>query len=245
MTLSRFWVARPGRGSAPSSVTYSAEPGSGVRGGAAGARWLERRPGEAVSGRGAGSGLAGALQSTPSCHRLSAAHALELCGKPDSGWIGDLRSITWWHRPHSTSVRSANRVNARVGAPRSRSPRRLGNGVGGRLRPALGTWRPNGYRVNRDSRRSAVRVAEREQAPMATRAAANGLSDRLPLASSHSATHSQGSSGSALMLGAQQRQGVLDALLEDRVGESPVGQSSGDLEGPDHQREDTERPHAR
>jgi hypothetical protein len=50
--------------------------------------------------------------------------------------------------------------------------------------------------------------------------------------------------GSALMLRAQQREGVLDALLEDLVGELSVGQSAGELERPDHHREDAERLHA-
>ena len=52
------------------------------------------------------------------------------------------------------------------------------------------------------------------------------------------ATHRQGCSGSALMLGAQQRECVLDALVEDVVGELPVGQGAGKLERPDHQSED-------
>ena len=44
------------------------------------------------------------------------------------------------------------------------------------------------------------------------------------------------------MVGAQQSQSVQDALLEDLVGESPVGQGTGHLERPDHQGEDAERP---
>src|SRR5215217_2033957 len=46
--------------------------------------------------------------------------------------------------------------------------------------------------------------------------------------------------GSALLLGAQQREGVVDALLEDLVGELSVGQGAGELQGPDHQGEDAE-----
>jgi hypothetical protein len=34
---------------------------------------------------------------------------------------------------------------------------------------------------------------------------------------------------SALLPGLQQREGVLDALVEDRVGELPVGQGAGEL----------------
>ncbi len=50
---------------------------------------------------------------------------------------------------------------------------------------------------------------------------------------------------SALRPTAQYGQGVLDALLEDIVGKALVGKGAGDLEGPDHQCEDTERLHAR
>jgi hypothetical protein len=46
---------------------------------------------------------------------------------------------------------------------------------------------------------------------------------------------------SALLLGAQQREGVLDALVEDLIGELPVGQGAGELQRPDHQGEDAER----
>jgi hypothetical protein len=37
-----------------------------------------------------------------------------------------------------------------------------------------------------------------------------------------------------LLLGAQQREGVLDALLEDVIRELPVGQDAGELQGADH-----------
>jgi len=40
------------------------------------------------------------------------------------------------------------------------------------------------------------------------------------------------------MLGAQQRECVVDALVEDVVGELPVGQGAGKLERPDLQGED-------
>lgn len=49
---------------------------------------------------------------------------------------------------------------------------------------------------------------------------------------------------SALMLGAQQREGVLEALFEDLVGELPAGQGAGDLQRPDHHGENAERLHA-
>jgi len=42
------------------------------------------------------------------------------------------------------------------------------------------------------------------------------------------------------LLGAQEREGVVDALVEDLVGEVSVGQGAGELEGPDHQGEDAE-----
>jgi hypothetical protein len=44
------------------------------------------------------------------------------------------------------------------------------------------------------------------------------------------------------MVGAQEREGVGDALLEDIVGELPVSQGAGNLERPDHEGEDAERP---
>src|SRR4051794_1931738 len=44
-----------------------------------------------------------------------------------------------------------------------------------------------------------------------------------------------------LLLGVQQREGVLDALLEDVIRELPVGQDAGELQGADHQGEDAER----
>ena len=50
--------------------------------------------------------------------------------------------------------------------------------------------------------------------------------------------------GSALLLGVQECEGVVDALLEDLVGELSVGQGAGELEGPDHQGEDAEGLHA-
>src|SRR5438067_5936929 len=53
----------------------------------------------------------------------------------------------------------------------------------------------------------------------------------------------RGISASSSMLGAQQSEGVLDALLEDLVGELPIGKGAGDLERPDQQREDAERLH--
>jgi hypothetical protein len=37
-----------------------------------------------------------------------------------------------------------------------------------------------------------------------------------------------------LLVGVQQREGVLDALLEDVIGELPVGQDAGELQGADH-----------
>ncbi len=43
---------------------------------------------------------------------------------------------------------------------------------------------------------------------------------------------------------AQQEQCILNALPEHLVRELSVGQRSGDLERPDHQGEDAERPHA-
>ena len=49
---------------------------------------------------------------------------------------------------------------------------------------------------------------------------------------------------SALLPGAQQHQGVLDALLEDLIGELPVGQGAGELQCPGDQGEDAERLHA-
>src|SRR5437763_6292804 len=55
------------------------------------------------------------------------------------------------------------------------------------------------------------------------------------------APHSLGCGGSALVFRAQQREGVLDALLEDLIGELSVGQGAGELERPDHHREDAER----
>jgi hypothetical protein len=66
-----------------------------------------------------------------------------------------------------------------------------------------------------------------------------------PVTSSLSSPSGPRCSGSALMLGAQQRECVLDALIEDVVGEPPVGQAAGDLQRPDHQGEDAERLHAR
>ena len=47
------------------------------------------------------------------------------------------------------------------------------------------------------------------------------------------------------MLGAQQRECVLDALIEDVVRELPVGKGAGKLERPDHQGENAERLRAR
>jgi hypothetical protein len=46
---------------------------------------------------------------------------------------------------------------------------------------------------------------------------------------------------SALLPGAQQSEGVLKALVEDRVGELPVGQGAGELQCSCHQGEDAER----
>ena len=46
---------------------------------------------------------------------------------------------------------------------------------------------------------------------------------------------------SARMLNAQKGECVLNALLQDLVGELSVGQCAGDLERPDHQGEHTER----
>jgi hypothetical protein len=37
-----------------------------------------------------------------------------------------------------------------------------------------------------------------------------------------------------VLLGAQQREGVLDALVEDVIRELPVGQDAGELQGADH-----------
>jgi hypothetical protein len=48
-----------------------------------------------------------------------------------------------------------------------------------------------------------------------------------------------------LVPGAQQLECVLNALREDVLGEPLVDQGPGDLEGPDHQGEDTERLRAR
>lgn len=47
-----------------------------------------------------------------------------------------------------------------------------------------------------------------------------------------------GCCGSALTLGAQESERVVDALFEDVVGELLVGHGAGDLEHPDHQGED-------
>jgi len=41
--------------------------------------------------------------------------------------------------------------------------------------------------------------------------------------------------------GAQEREDVLDALRENRVGDLPVGQCAGQLQCADHHREDAER----
>jgi hypothetical protein len=46
---------------------------------------------------------------------------------------------------------------------------------------------------------------------------------------------------SALLLGPQEREGVVDALVEDLVGELWVGQGAGELQRPDHHGEDAER----
>jgi hypothetical protein len=48
---------------------------------------------------------------------------------------------------------------------------------------------------------------------------------------------------SALVLGAQHCDGVLEAVLEDRIGERSVRQGAGDLQRSDHHGEDTERLH--
>src|SRR6266567_4382673 len=45
--------------------------------------------------------------------------------------------------------------------------------------------------------------------------------------------------------GAEQREGALDALFEDHVGELLVGQGAGELQRPDHQGVDAERLYAR
>jgi hypothetical protein len=46
---------------------------------------------------------------------------------------------------------------------------------------------------------------------------------------------------SGLLPGVQECEGVVDSLLEDLVGELPVGQRSGQLQRPDHQCVDAER----
>jgi len=48
-----------------------------------------------------------------------------------------------------------------------------------------------------------------------------------------------------VLLGVQQREGVLDALLEDVIGQLAVGQGAGELQPGGHQGEDAERLCAR
>ena len=102
-------------------------------------------------------------------------------------------------------------------------------------------------RSRQENRRPAQRgVGEREWAPSSTSVAANAPAHRPAAGAGQIARRLTASvHRSAPMLGAKQRECVLDALLEDVVGELPVGQGAGDLERPDHQGEDTERLQAR